>query len=72
MSGYKDKYTGREMFADARPVVSKDRLDVAERIIAELERELLDIKGPCSFAQCRLHYAHYGPCDTRKEASHDG
>jgi len=32
-------------------------------VLAERERELLGIKGPCSNAQCRLHYAHSGPCD---------
>ncbi|MBM0275340.1 hypothetical protein [Micromonospora tarensis] len=41
-------------------------------VLADRERELLDLKGPCSGAQgqkCRLHYAHSGPCDiepTRK------
>ena len=30
------------------------------------ERELMDIKGPCSNTNCRLHAAHKGPCDERK------
>lgn len=33
-------------------------------VLAERERELLALKGPCSFKDCRLHYAHSGPCDT--------
>ncbi|HEY8702268.1 MAG TPA: hypothetical protein VIM08_15110 [Arthrobacter sp.] len=32
-------------------------------ILAERERELLQVKGPCSFKECKLHYAHFGPCD---------
>jgi hypothetical protein len=31
-------------------------------VLAERERELLELKGPCSTAACRLHYAHAGPC----------
>jgi hypothetical protein len=27
------------------------------------ERELLELKGPCSNKECRLHYAHSGPCN---------
>ncbi|MCY1141357.1 hypothetical protein OWR29_25445 [Actinoplanes sp. Pm04-4] len=34
-------------------------------VLADRERELLEIKGPCSSKACRLHYAHSGPCDTR-------
>lgn len=34
-------------------------------VLADRERELLEIKGPCSSSECRLHYAHSGPCDTR-------
>jgi hypothetical protein len=36
-------------------------------ILADRERELLEIKGPCSNGACRLHYAHSGPCDTRTD-----
>lgn len=35
-------------------------------VLAERERELLALKGPCSWKDCRLHYAHSGPCDTRQ------
>lgn len=36
--------------------------------LADRERELLKLKGPCSggtvgVGPCRLHYAHSGPCD---------
>ncbi len=34
-------------------------------ILADREKELLDVKGPCSCDRCRLHYAHSGPCDIR-------
>lgn len=35
-------------------------------VLADREAELLELKGPCSSANCRLHYAHRGPCDIRK------
>lgn len=31
------------------------------------EKELLEIKGPCSQSYCRLHNNHAGPCDIRKK-----
>jgi hypothetical protein len=34
-------------------------------VLAERERELLELKGPCSNKACRLHHAHSGPCDPR-------
>ncbi len=34
-------------------------------VLADREKELLDLKGPCSNGRCRLHYAHSGPCDIR-------
>lgn len=40
-------------------------LSAARLVVAERERELLEIKGPCSTARCRLHYAHSGPCDIK-------
>ncbi len=43
------------------------RLAAAQAVLADRERELLELKGPCG--TCRLHYAHNGPCDTMKEAS---
>lgn len=47
------------------------KLAAAKAVLADRERELLELKGPCSGAQgqhCRLHYAHSGPCDTRTAA----
>ena len=36
-------------------------------VLADREKELLNIQGPCSNTRCRLHKAHIGPCDeTRK------
>jgi hypothetical protein len=32
-------------------------------VLAERERELLELKGPCSFKDCNLHRAHSGPCN---------
>lgn len=40
-------------------------LAAAQAVLADRERELLDLKGPCSNRECRLHYAHSGPCDCR-------
>lgn len=34
----------------------------AKAVLAERERELLELKGPCSNKTCDLHYAHSGPC----------
>jgi hypothetical protein len=39
------------------------RLRAAAAVLAERERELLELKGKCS--HCRLHYAHSGPCALR-------
>lgn len=33
-------------------------------VLADRERELLEVKGPCSHKRCCLHYAHSGPCNT--------
>jgi len=41
------------------------RLAAVEVVLADRERELLDLKGPCSTDRCRLHYAHSGPCDVQ-------
>lgn len=38
-------------------------LRAARFVCAERERELLELKGPCRYATCRLHFAHAGPCD---------
>lgn len=42
------------------------RLAGLRRVLADRERELLDLKGPCSTTRCRLHYAHSGPCDIKE------
>ena len=34
----------------------------AKAVLADRERELLEIKGPCRTEGCPLHYAHSGPC----------
>lgn len=44
-------------------VVPAYRLAATRAVLAERERELLELKGPCSTGDCRLHYAHAGPCD---------
>jgi hypothetical protein len=36
-------------------------------VLAERERELLELKGPCSNQSCPLHYAHSGPCDQKAQ-----
>lgn len=46
-------------------LVPKHLLDAARAVLADRERELFDLKGPCSNGWCRLHYAHSGPCDCR-------
>lgn len=44
------------------------RLRATKAVLADRERELLDLKGPCNRG-CRLHYAHSGPCDITEEAT---
>lgn len=39
------------------------KLAATKAVLAERERELLELKGPCS--TCPLHYAHSGPCAPR-------
>lgn len=59
---------------DDRPVPYEERqrqrikqleakLAASKAVCAERERELLNLKGPCSTPECVLHYAHAGPCD---------
>ena len=43
-------------------------VEALRRVLAERERELLELKGPCSVDRCSLHYAHSGPFDTTQEA----
>lgn len=69
MSNYTDAQI-RAQKAAARVLGKADTLLISTRLVlAVREKELLDLKGPCSGAQgqpCRLHYAHSGPCDPRK------
>jgi hypothetical protein len=46
----------------AEAAEAKALLESTRRVLGYRERELLDLKGPCS--TCRLHHAHSGPCDT--------
>lgn len=39
------------------------QLRATRAVCAERERELLELKGPCRCAGCRLHRAHAGPCN---------
>lgn len=62
--------TGTRQYRD---LVAK--LAAAKAVLADRERELLELKGPCSGGQvgigpCRLHHAHSGPCDIRADAGH--
>jgi hypothetical protein len=41
------------------------QLGSARAILAERERELLELKGPCTLKSCKLHYAHSGPCNVK-------
>jgi 3-deoxy-D-arabino-heptulosonate 7-phosphate (DAHP) synthase len=45
----------------------QSRVMALESVLRERERELLEIKGPCSNSDCGLHYAHRGPCDGKGE-----
>lgn len=44
------------------------RLRATQAVLADRERELLALKGPCSSAACALHFAHSGPCDIDRAA----
>jgi hypothetical protein len=52
-----------EKFGEAAHVISTLRA-----ILADRERELLELKGPCFTRRCRLHYAHSGPCDIERDS----
>jgi hypothetical protein len=41
-----------------------ERWNATQAVLRVREKELLDLKGPCSNPRCRLHHAHSGPCDT--------
>lgn len=44
-------------------MVPKYKLDATKAILAERERELLELKGPCTTTTCPLHHEHSGPCN---------
>ncbi|HEY9263238.1 MAG TPA: hypothetical protein VIQ11_01375 [Mycobacterium sp.] len=56
----------RTLTADPRPSVPAHLLHATRAVLAERERELLELKGPCSTTACRLHYAHSGPCNIKR------
>lgn len=59
-----DSDTKRDIRVDLAKAIEKAASISATRaVLACRERELLELKGPCSSAACRLHYAHSGPCD---------
>lgn len=43
-------------------MVPKYLLDAAKSVLADREKELLELKGPCTTEYCRLHRAHSGIC----------
>lgn len=57
-------------FRNEEAVALRRRVAVLESILEDRERELLELKGPCSSQSCRLHYAHSGPCDVRRSRSY--
>lgn len=65
-----DADTRKEIRADLAEAIEKAAGFSSLRVVlADRERELLEIKGPCSVETCRLHYAHSGPCDIRPAAT---
>jgi hypothetical protein len=50
----------------AKTIDNAARISATRAVLADRERELLELKGPCSSAACRLHYAHSGPCDIKE------
>jgi hypothetical protein len=40
------------------------KLAAVRSVLADRERELRQVKGPCSNRFCCLHFAHSGPCNT--------
>lgn len=52
--------------------VLRSALHATQFVLGERERELLELKGPCSNQACRLHYAHAGPCDVIDSGSRTG
>lgn len=56
----------KEVFEQQKLMRScKFKLSATEAVLSYREDELLERKGPCSNKECRLHFAHTGPCDRR-------
>lgn len=65
-----DRAIQREIRSDLAKAIEKAaKVSATMAVLADRERELLELKGPCSNAACRLHYAHSGPCDIRPVAA---
>jgi hypothetical protein len=63
-----DSGTKREILSDLTKAIEKAaRIGATRAVLADRERELLELKGSCSSAACPLHYAHSGPCDIEAE-----
>jgi len=45
------------------------QLRATKAVLAIREEELIQIRGTCRNPNCRLHYAHSGPCDIQPEES---
>ena len=49
-----------EVDSTRQSMIPEYKLKAVKSILAIREKELLELKGPCS--TCRLHFAHSGPC----------
>lgn len=56
---------------ETTPGELRRHIRMLESIIAIRDKELLEVKGPCSNKDCRLHYAHAGPCADRSPTGQD-
>ena len=54
---------GADPIIKARELLA--RAEAAEALVAERDKELLQIQGPCRAPGCGLHRAHNGPCGLR-------
>lgn len=53
--------TAEELYREQQKV--NERIAYLKGEIHVLLAELLRLKGPCSNSNCKLHYAHSGPCE---------
>lgn len=50
-------------YEDGKAEAKRDCIcDSLRGVLRDRDRELLEIKGPCSNKTCGLHCAHSGPC----------